>query len=325
MRHGIAIAAFTDRGMALAETLVELLDASAARVSNLSAWTAEKFPAREALIFVGAAGIAVRAVAPHLKSKADDPAVVVVDETGRFVIPLVSGHLGGANALSKRIADHLHATAIITTATDLNGVFAVDLWAKRQGLTVRQPERIKTVSSRLLAGGSIRISCPWPIKGEAPDGVCQAADGEVIVDVYAKERDALQLVPRALTLGIGCRRGTSEEQIEAVFQHFCKARGVLPDAICAAASIDLKRDEAGLLTFCQKQGWLVRFFPAAALESVAGSFTASDFVRQTVGVDNVCERSAVLGAEGVLLEKKYASDGVTLALALTPPQLDWRW
>lgn len=329
MKQGIAIVAFTDRGAECAAKLGAVLDGSVWRAGNggvsLGVWTQEMFPAREALVFVGAAGIAVRAVAPYLKSKAEDPAVVVVDETGQFVIPLVSGHLGGANALARRIAALLDATPVITTATDLNRVFAVDLWAKEQGMTVLQPERIKQVSSRLLAGASVDISCPWPITGEQPEGIVLGQGRDVIVDVYAHAGTALQLVPHVLALGIGCRRGTSAEQIETVFRRFCDARGILPEAIRAAASIDRKQDEAGLLVFCEKHGWPVRFFTAEALAAAAGAFSASAFVMETVGVDNVCERSAVLCAGGTLLEKKYAAEGVTFALACTPPQLDWSY
>lgn len=327
MRQGIAIVAFTDRGETLAKTLGAALGGSVSRAGSgdvsFRAWTREMFSAREALIFVGATGIAVRAVAPYLKSKAEDPAVVVVDETGQFVIPLVSGHLGGANALARRIAALLDATPVITTATDLNRVFAVDLWAKRQGMTVLQPERIKRVSAKRLAGARVDISCPWPIAGELPEGVTLGQGSDVIVDVRPCAGEALQLVPHALVLGVGCRRGTTAEQIETVFRRFCGARGILPQAIRATASIDRKQDEAGLLAFCEKHGWPVRFFTAEALMAAAGDFSASAFVLETVGADNVCERSAVLCAGGALLEKKYAAEGVTLALALTPPQLDW--
>ena len=125
-----------------------------------------QFAQADALIFVGAVGIAVRAIAPHCKSKATDPAVVVLDECGRFAVPLLSGHLGGANALARALAEACGAIPVITTATDANGVFAVDEWAKAQGCAVLEPERIKLVSGALLAGQH----CPvWH-----PTGPCRA-------------------------------------------------------------------------------------------------------------------------------------------------------
>lgn len=320
----LAIAAFTDRG----EALSKRIDKNVTRIGGnvtLADWTAARFADADALLFVGAAGIAVRAIAPHVKSKASDPAVLVADEAGRFVIPILSGHLGGANALAEEIAETLQATAVITTATDLRGVFAVDLWAKAQGMTVLQPERIKRVSAKLLAGEAVAVDCPWPIKGAPPEGVRLGRDADVVVSIRPVKTDALQLVPRCLALGVGCRRGASEAQIEAVFRRFCAEHSVLPEAVSAAASIDRKADEAGLLAFCASHGWPVRFFAADELEAAEGSFSPSDFVRDTVGVDNVCERSAVCASGGTLLEKKYASDGVTFAIAVTQPELNWSW
>ena len=320
----LAIAAFTDRGEALSKRIGKNVTRIGANVT-LADWTAARFSDADALLFVGAAGIAVRAIAPHVKSKISDPAVLVADEAGRFVIPILSGHLGGANALAEEIAATLQATAVITTATDLRGVFAVDLWAKAQGMAVLQPERIKRVSAKLLAGETIAVDCPWPIEGAPPEGVRLGSDADVTVSVRPERTDALQLVPRCFALGVGCRRGASEAQIEAVFRRFCDKRSVLPEAVSAAASIDRKADEAGLLAFCASHGWPVRFFTAEALQAARGDYSASDFVRETVGVDNVCERSAVCASGGTLLEKKYASDGVTFAIAVTQPELNWSW
>ena len=326
MREGLAFLAFTDRGAALAESLSAALGGTVSRAGEelrLTAWTGEHFPRREALIFIGAAGIAVRAVAPYAQSKMEDPAVLCVSEDGRFVIPLLSGHLGGANALARRLAALTGGEAVITTATDLNGVFAVDLWAKRQGLRIPTPERIKTVSSKLLRGGTVTLSCPYPIRGEAPAGIVLGEDGEIVVGFRETEGEALLLVPRVLCLGIGCRRGTDAQTLEAAFTRFCRERGVRPEAVRGAASIDLKRSEPGLLAFCAAHGWQIAFYTAEALRRVPGDFSASAFVEARTGVDNVCERAAVLAAGGALVEKKVAAGGVTFALAEYPTQLDW--
>jgi cobalt-precorrin 5A hydrolase len=137
----------------------------------------------------------------------------------------------------------------------------------------------------------------------------------------------LLLAPRIVTLGIGCRRGTTKEQLEQSFTRFCDERGLLPQAVAAAASLDLKQDEAGLLAFCAAHDWPLLTWTAEELACTAGEFTASDFVASRVGVDNVCERAAVLaaGEGGTLLARKDAGNGVTLALAQRPLRLDWRW
>ena len=135
----IELLAFTDNGQHLAEFLARQLGGCASRCGHpltLAQWTEKNFPRAEALVFVGAAGIAVRAIAPYVKSKAQDPAVVVVDEGARWAVPILSGHLGGANDLARRIAGICGAQAVITTATDVNGVFAVDEWSKRQNLSL---------------------------------------------------------------------------------------------------------------------------------------------------------------------------------------------
>ena len=151
-----AYIAFTARGLALAQQLAAACPGSVTRGGadgvRLTDWTAAQFAQSDALIFVGAAGIAVRAIAPHCRSKVADPAVVVVDEGGNFAVPLLSGHLGGANALARALAGICGAVPVITTATDVNGLFAVDLWAKAQNCAVLEPERIKRVSGALLPG-----------------------------------------------------------------------------------------------------------------------------------------------------------------------------
>ena len=146
-----AYLAFTAKGLALAQKLAAAYPGSVTRCGHeagqvhLADWTARQFAGSDALVFVGAVGIAVRAIAPHCQSKAQDPAVVVLDECGRFAVPILSGHLGGANDLARALAAVCGAVPVITTATDANGVFAVDEWAKHQNCTVLEPERIKLV------------------------------------------------------------------------------------------------------------------------------------------------------------------------------------
>ncbi|MGN0163663.1 MAG: hypothetical protein ACI4EA_08830, partial [Candidatus Ornithomonoglobus sp.] len=119
---------------------------------SLAEWTGKAFGKSELIIFVGAAGVAVRAIAPYMVKKDTDPAVLVVDEAGRFVIPLLSGHIGGANTYAAVLAERLGGQAVITTATDINGVFAVDTWAVNNGYVIDNTEEIKRISGALLDG-----------------------------------------------------------------------------------------------------------------------------------------------------------------------------
>lgn len=132
-------------------------------------------------------------------------------------------------------------------------------------------------------------------------------------------------MPRIGVLGVGCKRGTGTETLAEAFAAFCAQNRLAPQCITAAASIDLKQNEAGLLTFCKSHSWPAQFFTAEQLCAAPGSFTPSAFVQSVTGVDNVCERSAVLAAGGTLVFHKYAHTGVTFALAVRPYAPDWRW
>lgn len=326
----LRLLAFTDRGFELARTLAEAFGGEAARCGapqGLAEWTAQGFSQADALIFVGAAGIAVRAVAPHVRHKAQDPAVVVVDELGRFAIPILSGHLGGANDLARRVAARLGGTAVITTATDVRDRFAVDEWARRQNCRVENPEAIVRFSSKVLAGETAAIYSPWPIQGPPPEGVTLSAEGncDALLTVRREAGDALRLIPAIAVLGVGCRKNTPAEALERAFHALLEQSGLHPLAFSKVCSIDLKQDEPGLLAFCQAHGLPFETFSAQALQAAAGDFSPSAFVQSVTGVDNVCERSAVLGSGGTLLVKKQAGDGVTMAAALAPFSPDWRW
>ena len=326
----LAYLSFTEKGRQLAGRLAAALGGTAQRCGascSLEAWTAAHFSQSDGLVYVGAAGIAVRAIAPHLKSKTTDPAVVVVDECARYAIPILSGHLGGANDLARAIGRVCGALPVLTTATDVNGVFAVDEWAKRQNCLVLNPERIKTVSAKLLAGGTITVQSSWPIAGQPPRNVCQTEDrgADVLLDIHPGTGEKLHLVPRIAVLGVGCKKNVSFQTLETALAAFLTGAGVCEQAISAVASIDLKKNEPGLLDFCAAHGWPLKTYPAEQLRAVEGQFNPSAFVQGVTVLDNVCERSAVLASGGTLCQGKTARDGITMALALAPYQPNWRW
>lgn len=275
------------------------------------------FSSMDALIFVGACGIAVREIAPYVKSKKTDPAVVCIDEAGRFVIPLLSGHIGGANALAVRLAERLDATAVVTTATDVHGRFAVDAWAARQGCALSDMGLAKAVAAEILER-DVPLCSQFPIVGALPEGTCAGESGALGIFIGWRVRSpfarTLRLIPRVLRVGVGCRRGISAEAVARAVQTVFAENGLDTAAICGVYSIDLKRDEEGLLAACEKNNWPVHFYTAQQLRDVAGDFTPSDFVRSVTGVDNVCERAALLDAEKLIVQKT-ARDGVTIAVA----------
>lgn len=324
----LALLSFSSRGEALGQKIKKALMDEGDFVTvtrcgsgELLEWTQQHFYETDALVFIGSCGIAVRAIAPFIQNKTVDPAVIVIDDMGTFSISLLSGHLGEANKLSTKLADSLGAVPVITTATDLHGVFAVDSWAKEQGMQLIRPERIKEISSLLLEGKKVSFRCDVPMKGPLPENVYLSEKEEDFVISYKREEsDILQLIPPVISLGVGCRRGTSHETIERAFQSLLEKTDLHERAVYQVASIDLKKDEAGLLAFCQARHLPVTFYSAQELQEVHAEISSSAFVESVTGVDNVCERSALLGAgEGAeLIHKKEVLDGVTMALARRP-------
>lgn len=326
----LELIAFTQRGNDLARRLAETLSGRGYQAActrdglKAEAWAEQAFSRSDGLIFVGAAGIAVRAIAPHLRHKSSDPAVVVVDERGQFVIPILSGHLGGANDLAREIAALLGATPVITTATDVNGVFAVDQWARRQGLLVCNPEGILPISSRLLAGETVGFFSTWPIDGKLPRGLrlVSREDAQVVLDLHRPEGNALWLCPKGVRVGMGCRRGTPVSVLRHLLEDVLTRESIPPKAVCALCTIDLKKDEAGLQELAGELQVPLRTYSAQELAEIPGDFTPSPFVEQVTGVDNVCERAA-LACGGTLLRHKTAKEGATVALALEELHLTW--
>ncbi|GLC77902.1 cobalt-precorrin 5A hydrolase [Lacrimispora brassicae] len=299
--------------------------------TSLSQWTEEQFSQKDGIVYIGAAGIAVRAIAPFLRNKAEDPAVVVMDDMGRFSISLLSGHLGGANELAERLAGLAGAQAVITTATDNHGKFAVDLFAKEQGLVITELKKIKEISSAILKGESVGFHCDFPVSGKLPPGLVPGKAFRANLWITIKEEageealgGALRLVPRLLVLGIGCRKGVSAETIERVVVRLFKEWNLSLEGLVACASIDIKKEEEGICQFTAAKGVPFYTYPAVVLGEMEGEFSSSSFVKQVTGVDNVCERAALacvkeLGG-GKLLARKQAAEGVTAAVAV----LDWK-
>ena len=315
--------AFTDRGLALARRLADALGGTVTRGGrevSASAWAALHFPTADALVFVGAAGIAVRAVAPLVSSKYTDPAVVAVDERGRYAVPLLSGHLGGANDLARDIAALCGAEAVITTATDRAGVFSADEWARHHNCVVLPREAVKALSARLLAGETLRFSSDYPLPDPLPPGLVPSDPAHADLRLTLRPTPGRPaLVPRLLTLGVGCRRGVGAGEIEDFFLALLAENGLPPEAVAQVSSLDRKAHEPGLVSFCHSRGLPLLTFSPAQLMSVPGPFSSSPFVQSVTGTDNVCERSAVLASGGgTLLCPKASSRGITLALAVAP-------
>ena len=277
------------------------------------------FAGYDAVIFVCACGIAVRAISPYIVSKQTDPAVIVIDDCGKYVIPILSGHIGGANALARRIAGMLGAAAIITTATDIGGKFSPDSFAAANDLIITDMHSAKEIAAAVLANEKTGFACDYRYYN-LPDGLSTDKTCRIGICVTADINKrpfekTLVLVPRNIVVGIGCRKNTPEYAIENAVKYAFEEHGISAERICAAATIDTKSAEAGLLGFCAKRRIPLCTYPARELMELNGDFSASEFVKSITGADNVCERSAVKCSGGKLIFRKTVLDGVTVSAA----------
>ena len=438
---------------------------------SLSDWVETQFVSCDLLVFVGACGIAVRKIAPFIKDKKSDPAVLVVDDMGGNVISLLSGHIGNANAWTCLVADRIGANPVITTASDCHGKIAIDMFAVNNGLVITDFTLAKDIESALLDGEKIRLiideDCAVKLAGDVPEefinieneisensretdnscknildkvetekeeekpdkiGITKEKDkaekaasvkekdkagkaasvkekdkaekaasvkekdkaeksetvknkektekdeiekdkDEIVKDKYKPEKseirkiilkkeeneanrtvstksminqianqtnkftirigikdsysdlheenDELMLVPRNIVLGVGCRRGKEKQEIVNMIRKFLRLNNISEKAIFTIASIDLKKDEEGLILAAEEFNAKTRFFSADELGKVESVSESSEFVKKITGVDNVCERAAILGSDfGRLICTKYKEDGVTVAAAI---------
>lgn len=338
-----AVVSFTRRGSALTRQAVEFFRKQGYECSgwvqerfyqgeeelcpmedSLGEWCGRQFQTCTAILFIGACGIAVRACAPWIRDKFTDPAVLVMDEGSQFVIPILSGHMGGANRLAAELGTAFGALPVITTATDVNGKFAVDVLAADNHCAVSDRRLAKEISAAVLAGKTVELSSDFPVDGAFPPEVEQKETGEDcqirITISDRQEEGVLRLIPRCLILGMGCRKGADPDQIRIQAENALKAAGADRRAVRCITSIDLKKEEEGLVRLAEE--WKVPFFTFSGerLRELKGEFTSSEFVRSVTGVDCVCERAAAAvmeesGRGGIFLLRKQAGNGVTAAVA----------
>ena len=276
------------------------------------------------LIFIGACGIAVRSIAPFIEDKTKDPCVLTIDEKAQYVISLLSGHLGGGNDFAAFVADLLSATPIISTATDLNQRFAVDVFAKKNQLSLSDMKIAKKISATLLDGYQVGID--GNISNETlPEGLTyhnvSLPLGFSITPFsnHCPYKETLHLIPRQVVLGIGCKRHTPFEKLHSFVMDILKREHIYLESIACVTSIDLKKEEEAIVSLAKELQ--VPFFTYSSQEllTVTGDFTSSDFVKNITGVDNVCERSSLAYSHAKeLYLRKTPQDGCTIAISLIP-------
>ncbi len=272
----------------------------------------------DSLVCIMATGIVVRMLAPLLTDKRQDPAVVVCDEQGRFAVSLLSGHLGGGNTLAGQVAEILGGQPVLTTASDVLGQTALDLWAQDLQLAAADKKAFTRAMGKLVNTGSVSLYSDYPLPELPPDIEAQkeAAGADLLINCRTEgQTGSAVLHPRALIAGIGCNRNTPAAEIEQALQEACTEHTLALESVRSLASIDLKNDEAGLLDFARKKGYTIDFYHRDQLNSVDGVSTSAAVLKAT-GARGVAEPAAVLASGGGrLLVKKMKWPNVTVAIA----------
>jgi precorrin-4 C11-methyltransferase len=302
----------------------------------------DAFLRHQSLVAVMASGIVVREIAPLLQSKHVDPAVVIVDEAGQFAFSLLSGHKGGANQLARRCAEILGGQVVITTASDVQGLPALDLLPRQQGWKLVSGENLTAVSAALVnrekilvyqdAGAEDWLPEPLPGNIQRCDSVSDVLADESLFSVcitYLEIEESLKkagkkalvMNPACLCLGIGCNRDTPAEEIENAVREVLNRYQLSKQSLAVAASIDLKADEQGLLEFCENWDLELIFYSAGELSAVDNLPNPSQYALENVGAPGVAEPAAALaaGISSWLVEKQIYKN-VTVAVALKEGQ-----
>lgn len=287
---------------------------------SLTDFCGQIFNKYQALVFIMASGIAVRSIAPWIRDKTTDPAVVVMDEKGINVISLLSGHLGGGNALTLKIAGYLSANPVITTASDVNQLPSVDTLAQSKGLIIDSMEDAKMITAMILNRQNVSVIDEFGFLADI--STLKSGDptaGKIIVtnrsSVYEK-KPFVKLIPENIILGIGCQKGVAPEKMMDFIVHLCSHHNIDMRCIHTIASIDLKEKEDALHKAAEKLYCSLKFYSARALQKVDHLFQGSDFVRSKTGVTSVSAASAYLaaGESGRFIIEKEIQDGMTVSV-----------
>ena len=334
----IAIISVSDKGYELSLKLKEKLDQDSTIIKNdLFHKNVKKifpilFYEYDAIIAIMASGILIRSIAPLVESKTSDPAVLNIDDNGNFVISTLSGHLGGANSLTQKVAELIDATPVITTSTDVNKKLGIDVIARDLYFEIDNTSEILYFNKAVLDGNEIsftvnpsanfdylydylnenalkiNISISYSSK-ISPDEIFAEVDGHEIT-----------LKKRKLVVGIGCRRGKECLKIHDGINKSFDDLNLPLSRIDMFSSAEIKKDEIGLLELSDKMGIPINFVDLERMKMFESKdIQKSEFVKSKFGIYGVCEPSALItaGFDSKLIYKKTSYNGVTIAVAIS--------
>lgn len=321
----ITVISVTEKGNKLGEKILDSIQGVMYSKSDMESFklqnvVGEIFYKTSAIVFISSTGIAVRAIAPFIKGKDKDPAVVVVDVSNNFTISLLSGHLGGANELTTNISEILGNTPVITTATDAMGVVAPDMIAKENGLLIEDLKKAKDIAALLVNNHIVGFKDDY-LQISTPKGYFHLDYFEenmvwVTNKVKAENVDnskILRLIKKDIILGIGCRKGTTDSKIREFVSWVLIENNIDIRAVKKIVSVDVKKYEQGIVDFSEELGCEFYAFTREEIKTVQHKYEKSEFVYKTLGVTAVCEPVVELGGGKIIIPKvKY--DGMTLCV-----------
>ena len=262
----------------------------------------------DTFLFITAAGIAVRTIAPFIKSKDKDPAVLTMDEEGNFIISLLSGHLGGANEAAKILGEITGAVPVISTASDVSGKIAVDIIAMKINGKLESLESAKKVTSLIVAGKEVDIKVPENMENENPQGV--------ILISNRKNIEIAKIIPQNIVVGIGCKKNKEAEKIiDAVKDSFEKLN-LCEESIRVFATVDIKENEVGIIGTAEYFGKELKIISREDIQKIENNFETSQFVKKSIGVGAVSAPCAFIAGKGrgKFLAEKLKYEGITISI-----------
>lgn len=334
----IAIISVSDKGKNLASTLKEKLDDDSTIIrtdlyhKNVKKYFPILFYEYDAIIAIMASGILIRSIANLIESKVTDPAILNIDDNGKFVISTLSGHLGGANKLTHKIADLINATPVITTSTDVNQRLGIDVLAQDLYLSLDNPKEILFFNKAILDEKKLNFTINPDANFDYLFDYLNKVTLEMDISFgYSKDVDSdeihvaldgheIILKERKIVVGIGCRRGKEFEKIQEGLFKSIDELNIHKSRINMLASAEIKKDETGILQLSKELDIPVNFVEIDKLKLFESrDVQKSDFVYSKFGIYGVCEPSALItaGFDSKLIYKKTSYDGVTISIALS--------
>lgn len=298
---------------------IDIYSKSKLKEFSIKSLTKKLMEQYEAIIFISSTGIAVRAIAPFVKDKTKDPAVLVIDVLGKYVISLLSGHLGGANALANEVAEVIEAWPVITTATDNLNVTAPDIIAKENGLIIGDMKKAKEIAALLVNGDKVAFVDEEGII-KTPNGYTEDLSGAAGI-VYVTNKKScpykyekkLKLIRKNIILGVGCKKNYSAEEMCTKVKAKLAELGCEEKAVKIVASIDIKKQEEAIIQLSKSLNAEFKTFSAKEIKEVQHKYKGSDFVEKSIGVRAVCEPVVEL-SKGVVITEKLNLGGMTLCI-----------